>query len=91
VRNIWVAEAPDYGGRQLTQYVDDDGQELSAVRFTPDGQALVYVLGGGPNRQGEIPNPLSDPRGAEQAIWIVPIDGGEPRKLAEGGAPLVAP
>src|SRR5574341_1442243 len=29
MRNIWVAEAPGYQGRQLTRYAEDDGQELT--------------------------------------------------------------
>lgn len=90
-RNLWVAEAPAYQGRQVTRYLEDDGQELSDVTFTPDGTSLIYVRGGPPNRAGEIPNPTSDPAGAEQAIWIVSLAGGEPRKLGEGSAPSVSP
>jgi dipeptidyl aminopeptidase/acylaminoacyl peptidase len=90
-RNIWIAEAPDYVGRQLTMYDTDDGQEISSLRFTPDASKLVYVRGGGPNRQGEIPNPVSSPSEAQRAIWLVPTAGGEPRKLAEGSAPIVSP
>ncbi len=37
------------------------------------------------------PNPLSRPEGAEQALWIVPFDGGAPRRLDEGAAPAVSP
>ncbi len=91
VRNVWIAEAPDYRGRQLTSYAEDDGQELSGLTFTPDGAYLVFVRGGAPNRQGEIPNPLSAPDGAERAIWVIPVAGGEPRKLAEGSSPEVSP
>ena len=83
-RNLWVAEAPAYQGRQVTRYAEDDGQELSNLQFTPDGMNLVYVRGGPPNRASEIPNPTSDPEGAEQAIWIVSLAGGAPRKLADG-------
>lgn len=93
-RNLWVAEGPRYVGVQVTRYQEDDGQEISNPSFTPDARALVYVRGGGPNRQGEIPNPTSDPAGAEQAIWILSLDGpspGVPRKLAEGSAPVVSP
>ena len=60
VRNVWVAEAPDYRGRQITSYTEDDGQDVSSLRFTPDGTRVVFVYGGGPNRQEEIPNPTSD-------------------------------
>lgn len=91
VRNIWVAEAPDYQSRQLTPYDADDGQQLSDLRFTPDGASVVYARGGSPNRQGEIPNPLSEADGAERAIWVVPVAGGEPRKLAVGNSPAVSP
>ena len=90
-RNIWVATPPDYRGRRLTNYTGDDGQEISALAWTPDGRAIVYVRGGDPNRQGEIPNPTSDPKGAEQAIWIVGLDGGEPRRIGEGDTPTVSP
>lgn len=90
-RNLWVAESPAYQGRQVTRYAEDDGQELANVQFTPDGQSLVYVRGGPPNRAGEVPNPTSDPDGAEQAIWIVSLANGTPRQLAQGTAPTVSP
>ena len=64
VRNVWVAEGPDFRGRRLTSYAADDGQELVALAWAPDAKAVVYVRGGDPNRRGEIPNPKSDPAGA---------------------------
>lgn len=91
VRNLWVALAPEYQGRQVTRYGQDDGQELTDLRFTPDGASLVYVRGGPPNRAGEIPNPTSDPEGETQAVWVVPVTGGAPRKLSDGTAPAVSP
>jgi dipeptidyl aminopeptidase/acylaminoacyl peptidase len=91
VRNIWVAEAPRYQGRQVTRYTQDDGQDLTSLEIPPDGQRIVFVRGGGPNRQGEIPNPTSDPGGARQVIWVVAIAGGAPRQVAEGNAPAVSP
>jgi dipeptidyl aminopeptidase/acylaminoacyl peptidase len=91
VRNIWVADPPGYQARQLTGYSADDGQELSSLQFTPDGGAIVYVRGGGPNGRGELPNPTSDPGGVERAIWLAPVSGGPPRKLANGAGPALAP
>ncbi|MFQ5630534.1 MAG: DPP IV N-terminal domain-containing protein [bacterium] len=91
VRNIWLAEGPDYKGRQLTSYAEDDGQELGGLQFTPDNQNIIYVRGGGGNRQGEIPNPLSWPDGAKQEIWMAPANGDSLRKLAEGNAPAISP
>jgi dipeptidyl aminopeptidase/acylaminoacyl peptidase len=91
VRNIWVAEAPDYVARRLTEYAEDDGQAISGLRFTPDGASIVYVRGGGPNRQGEYPNPWSLPEAVQQQIWIIDLAGGEQRLLADGSSPTVAP
>lgn len=91
VRNIWVAEAPEYRGRQLTAYAEDDGQELTDLQFGPGGNHIVYVRGGAPNRDREIPNPLSEPEQAERAVWIIAAAGGEPRRLAEGASPAISP
>ena len=91
VRNVWIAEGPDFRGRQLTQYLQDDGQALSNLQFTPDGGSIAFVRGGAPNPSGEIPNPLSAPDAVERAIWIVATAGGEPRKLAEGSSPTISP
>src|SRR5690242_2512765 len=91
IRNIMVAEPPAYRARKITNYTEDDGQELSDPRWTPDGRAIVYVRGEGTNRAGEYPNPAIDPRGAEQDVWVVGLDGSAPRKIAEGNSPSVSP
>lgn len=90
-RNVWVAEGPEFKARQLTQYNNDDGQEITQLQFTRDGKWLVYVRGGDANAAGEIPNPTSDPAGATQAIYAVAWDTGRVRILAEGDSPVVAP
>ncbi|HET9512696.1 MAG TPA: prolyl oligopeptidase family serine peptidase, partial [Gemmatimonadales bacterium] len=91
VRNIWVAEPPGYQPRQLTVYDKDDGQEITGIQFTPDGSSVIYLRGGAPNRQGEIPNPTSDPAGAERAIWVIRLPAGAPRKLAMSGGFALTP
>jgi dipeptidyl aminopeptidase/acylaminoacyl peptidase len=90
-RNIWVAEGPAFKARRLTAYEADDGQEITAITWSPDGRTIVYVRGGPKNQAGEIPNPTSNPAGAEQAVWAVSVDGGTPRKLGLGDAPEVSP
>jgi len=90
-RNIWIAEAPEYEGRRLTAYTDDDGQAIGAVQFAAGGRTVVYVRGGAPNSAGELPNPLSVAAGVKREIWAVDLDGGDPRLVAEGSGPLVAP
>ncbi len=91
VRNLWVAAPPDYRGRQITNYTEDDGQEINQVEWTPDGQSLIYVRGGDFEMGREDPNPRSNPAGVGQAIWIVSADGGTTRQLAEGHSPAVSP
>ncbi len=91
VRNIWVAEPPEYRGRQVTKYTADDGQAIFGLEWMPDTKGLIYVRGGGANRQGDIPNPTSDPAGAEQALWRVSLDGGEPVRVGAGTGAVVSP
>ena len=89
-RNIWVADGPEFKARQLTQFNEDTGQELTELEFTHDGEWIVFVRGGGANSAGEIPNPTSDPAGASQAIHAVSVKDGRVRRLAEGTSPVVS-
>lgn len=91
VRNVWMAEPPEYKGRQVTRYTADDGQGMGGLEWMPDGKSLIYVRGGGANRQGDSPNPTSDPGGAEQAIWRVGLDGSKPVKIGTGSGVAVSP
>lgn len=90
-RNIWIADGPEWKPRQITHYERDNGIEISHLSFSPDGSVIVYVLGGSPNRQGEYPNPTSDPRGAKQEIWAVNIEDGKSWNLGEGSNPEISP
>ena len=90
MRNIWVAEGPDYKARQLTNYEKDDGQEIGELSFSPDGSVVVYVRGGSANQQGEYPNPTSDPKGAEQAVWAIKVSEGKPWRLGRGNHPVIS-
>src|SRR3989475_3806470 len=90
-RNIWVATPPDYRGRQVTAYAEDDGQEIAGVEWTPDAKTIVYVRGGGANRRGEYPNPTSVAAGVEQAVWASAVTGGAPPGVGGGHAPAVLP
>ena len=90
-RNVWVAEGPVFQARRLTSYLTDDGQEISQLSFSEDGNSLVYVRGGEKNPAGQYPNPTSDPAGVTQTVWVVAWAGGEPRKLDAGHSPKISP
>lgn len=89
--NVWIAEGPDYKLRQLTNYSQDDGQEISHLRISRTGEWIVYVRGGEPNQAKEIPNPTSDPKGAKQQVWAIRKSGGNSVLIGEGSEPDISP
>jgi len=90
-RNVWVASPPDYKGKQLTSYNEDDGEDLGELVWTSDAKAIIYTRGGDLDNFGESPNPRSAPQEPKQLLWIVPLDGKPPRQLAEGHSAAVSP
>ncbi|PYO39333.1 MAG: S9 family peptidase [Gemmatimonadetes bacterium] len=90
-RNIWVAAPPEYQGRPVTAYADDDGQEIGDLVWTPDGKAIAFTRGGSANGRGEIPNPRSVTSGVKQEVWLVTVPGGTVRRLGEGNSPTISP
>lgn len=91
VRNVWVADAPDYAGsaRQITHYKNDDGQPIASLRLTPDGKTAVYALGSELNDSGESANPASWTKGAKQQVFAIDIyaKNPSPRLLGDMGCP----
>src|SRR5260221_7292225 len=87
-RNIWIAEAPAFTARQLTHYNSDDGQELTDLLFSPNGNTIIYVRGGDANQAGEVPNPSSDPEGAKQEVWIVDVRTAHVTRMGLGNTPI---
>ena len=96
VRNIWVADAPAFAPRQVTQFTEDDGQELSHPTFSPSGDVLVFVRGGDhdanwPAKGGLQPNPTSSPVEPKMTLWSADPTGARPAtKLVEGDAPEIS-
>ncbi len=94
LRNLWVADGPDWKARQLTKYTRDDGQELTQVSLSRDGKWVVYVRGGdhGANVESALPvNPYGSAMPVRVQVWAVAWDGGEPKSLGEGENPVISP
>lgn len=93
LRNVWVAEGPAFTARKLTAYRMDDGQELTSVQISNDGQWVVYVRGGehSSNWSELPPNPASMPVPFKVQLWAVPFAGGTPKLLADGDEPVISP
>ncbi|GMV07240.1 MAG: hypothetical protein AMXMBFR53_35150 [Gemmatimonadota bacterium] len=90
-RNVWVAEGPAWQGRKVTAYAEDDGQDVGSLAFTADGAWVLFVRGGAPNRQGEVPDPRSTTDAEGRAVWVVATAGGTPRKVVDAGGFALAP
>ena len=93
-RNIWVAEGPDFKARRLTNYENDDGQELTSVSISSDGKYVIYVRGGdhGSNWESSVGvNPTMSTTQTRVQIWSIPFSGGEPKSLGEGDEPVISP
>ena len=94
LRNVWVAEGPDFKARRLTNYTVDDGQELTSLSVSEDGKYVVYVRGGdhGSNFDSAAPvNPALSATQTRVQIWSVPFAGGEPKMIGEGDEPVISP
>ncbi|MGN6493049.1 MAG: S9 family peptidase [Agriterribacter sp.] len=93
IRNIYVAEGPDFELRQLTAYGEDDGQELTGITLTPEGNRVLYVRGGDHGAYDEtIPrNPASFTAAPKIQLFSIAYGGGKEILLDEGDEPAVSP
>jgi dipeptidyl aminopeptidase/acylaminoacyl peptidase len=83
VRNLYT----NAGGtvHAVTHYTTDDGADNFFQAVTPGDDAVIYCRGNaGDEGTGADANPLSLIPPPQRTLYIVPIAGGEPVKLAEG-------
>lgn len=93
-RNVYVAEGPAFTPRKLTQFDEDDAQEITSLQLSDDGRWVVFVRGGehGANWDEQLPvNPASTLTPNKVQLYAVPFAGGEPKMLAEGDYPVISP
>ena len=93
-RNVYVAEGPDFKARRLTNYQQDDGQEITSLSISANGQWVVFVRGGdhGSNWDDELPvNPTFNATPLKVKVMSIPFAGGEAKTLSEGDAPIISP
>ena len=93
-RNVYVAEGPDYKPQKLTQFNTDDGQEISSLSISDDGEWVVFVRGGdhGGNWETGLPvNSTFDPKPFNVKIASVPFKGGDVKYISEGEEPTISP
>jgi dipeptidyl aminopeptidase/acylaminoacyl peptidase len=90
-RNAYTAIAPAFTPVRLTNFMKDDGVDLSGIRISSDGSTVVFVRGTAPNRDGWVANPSANPDGPERAVWAARSVGGPAFRVAEAANPELAP
>ena len=94
VRNIYVAEAPNFTARKLTSFKEDDGQELSSISISDDGKWVLFVRGGdhGANFDDEkAVNPAGNVEPQTVRVMQIAFTGGPIRIISEGDFPVISP
>ena len=102
MRNVYVASAPDFTARRITNFPKDDGVDVGSVRLSDDGSLAIFIRGSAQNREGWVANPSHSPEGGERAVWAARTDGSGAWRLAVisntqltggrgGGAPELSP
>ena len=91
-RNVYTAAAPAFAPVRLTNYLRDDGVDLTDVTISADGSTVVFVRGSAANRDGWHANPAGDPSGGEEAVWAARVASpGVSWRVIEGADPQLAP
>src|ERR1700761_1566889 len=86
-RNVYVAEGPDYTPRKLTSYSQDDGQELTSLTVSDDGQWVVFVRGGDHGANWDDDSPTDPGFGTEPfkvQVGVIAFSGGTVGYISEG-------
>ena len=93
VRNVWMADGSG-APRQLTHYTEDDGQEITNLGFSADGQYLVFVRGGDHDAnwpESVEPGPASGTEKPAMQVFCVTLKDGSQKLMGEGDEPAISP
>ncbi|GHB52646.1 S9 family peptidase [Mongoliitalea lutea] len=93
-RNVFIAKSPIFEAIQVTDFSEDDGQEITSLQFSPDGQSLIFVRGGehGSNWDPGVGiNPSQVTFTPKVEIWKVNHADRRTEKLTEGDYPSFSP
>lgn len=93
-RNIYVAEAPLFKARKLTNYNLDDGQEISSLSISANGKWITYVKGGDHGSLWNDEDPVNvnfDVIPPAVQIRAISFDGKQQLVIGEGETPIISP
>jgi hypothetical protein len=91
-RSVWTAAVVGGGAdsRRVAEFSRDDGQAVGSLSLSRSGTTVAFVRGDDLNAQRQSPNPSSDPKAAEQAVWVS-VGGQAPRRIGIGESPALSP
>ncbi|WP_293300417.1 prolyl oligopeptidase family serine peptidase [Pedobacter sp. UBA4863] len=92
-RNIYLAAAPTYQLKQLTQFNTDEGQEITSLQISNDGEWAVFVKGGdhGGNSTARPINPNSSVNTPKLAVYSINLKTAAVKLIGEGNYPSIHP
>ncbi len=90
-RNVYLATAPNYKLKKVTNFNNDEGQEITSLTITDDGLWAVFVRGGdhGGNVVARPINPSSSITEQTIAIYSVNLKSGAVKLIGDGDFPRV--
>ncbi|MEM8900044.1 MAG: prolyl oligopeptidase family serine peptidase [Bacteroidota bacterium] len=88
-RNIWYTEIDNVQPTQLTDYAEDDGQNISQVHIASG--FLIFVRGNGNNRQGQPANPASLTITPQRQILRLNLTSKKEDVIAYAAGPVLRP
>ena len=92
-RNIYVAYGPEFKALKLTNFQEDDGQEITSLSISDDGKWVIFARGGdhGSNWDDALPvNPSADAKPFTVKIGAIPFNGGTVNYATDGDFPLIS-
>lgn len=92
-RNVYIATAPTYQLKKLTQFNEDDGQEITSLKVSDDGAWAVFVRGGdhGGNTAVRPINSNSSIHKPRIAVYGINVKTAEVRLIDDGNYPAIQP
>ena len=89
VRNIWYKTITGDDAKQLTNYNQDDGLNISQISITSD--YLIFVRGNANNRAGQPANPASLPSTPQRQILRVKLSDRNIDTIDVASGPVISP
>lgn len=89
-RNVYLAQSPDFVPEKLTHFNEDDGQKISRLQFSPDGDFIVFVRGGDRGSFNDLPvNPEHKTEIPKVEVWKIDLTKKKAELVSVGENPTI--